>query len=67
MASVSMFSGDGYRPARYGRRGGSRKTGGGGGAEGESIGGAGMLPGVTNGGAGIAEGSGKATGAGVAC
>ena len=62
-----MFSGCAYRPARHGRRGASRKAGGGGGAEGVSIGGVGMPAGARTGGAGMPEGSGKATGAGVAC
>ena len=67
MISVSMFSGCAYRPARHGRRGASRKTGGGGGAEGVSIGAAGMPPGTIMGSAGMPEGSGRATGAGGAC
>jgi hypothetical protein len=62
-----MIRGCAYRPARHGRRGASRKTGGGGGAVGVSIGGAGMPTGAMTGGAGMPEGSGKATGAGVAC
>jgi len=51
-----MIKGKAYRPARHGRRGASRKTGGGGGPAGASTGGAGMP-----------EGSGAATGAGAAC
>jgi hypothetical protein len=59
-----MFSGCAYRPARHGRRGASRKTGGGGGPAGASIGAAGMPAGAIMGGAGMPEGSGKAAGAG---
>ena len=62
-----MFSGCAYRPARHGRRGASRKAGGGGGAEGVSIGGVGMPAGARTGGAGMPEGSGAVTGVGLAC
>jgi len=51
-----MIKGWAYRPASHGRRGASRKTGGGGGPAGASTGGAGMP-----------AGSGAATGAGAAC
>ena len=51
-----MIKGRAYRPARHGRRGASRKTGGGGGPAGASTGGDGMP-----------AGSGAATGAGAAC
>jgi len=51
-----MIKGWAYRPARHGRRGASRKTGGGGGPAGASTGGAGMP-----------AGSGAATAAGAAC
>jgi len=56
MVSVSSDKGCAYRPARHGRRGASRKTGGGGAPAGASMGGAGMP-----------AGSGAATGAGAAC
>ncbi len=62
-----MIKGKAYRPARHGRRGASRKTGGGGAPAGASAGGAGMPAGGISGGAGMPAGSGTATGAGVAC
>jgi hypothetical protein len=62
-----MIKGWAYRPARHGRRGASRKTGGGGGAAGASTGGAGMPAGAMTGGAGMPAGSGAATAAGAAC
>jgi DNA polymerase-3 subunit gamma/tau len=62
-----MIKGWAYRPARHGRRGTSRKTGGGGGPAGASTGGAGMPAGAMTGGAGMPAGSGAATGAGAAC
>ena len=62
-----MIKGWAYRPARHGRRGTSRKTGGGGGPAGASTGGAGMPAGARTGGAGMPAGSGAATAAGAAC
>ena len=62
-----MIKGWAYRPARHGRRGASRKTGGGGGPAGASTGGAGMPAGARTGGAGMPAGSGAATAAGAAC
>jgi len=62
-----MFSDCAYRPARHGRRGASRKTGGGGGPAGASAGGVGMPAGARMAGAGMLEGSGAVTGVGLAC
>ena len=62
-----MIKGWAYRPASHGRRGASRKTGGGGGAAGASTGGAGMPAGAMTGGAGMPAGSGAATATGAAC
>ena len=62
-----MIKGWAYRPARHGRRGASRKTGGGGGPAGANTGGAGMPAGARTGGAGMPAGSGATTGVGAAC